>query len=132
MESNEVPTGSERKVLEAMEAAEPTQATTVLARLADDLHAHGIHGVNLAGMWTSFMHLLQRRGYYVTTPGQVAASLKEIEAVGEGFDLFDLARSLAHYDAVRMERRGLAGHRVFPELRPFAPGCSCASRRKPE
>ena len=130
MESDEGPRNSERKIFEAMEAAEPSQATTVLARLAEELHAHGINGVNLTGMWISFMRLLQRRGYFVATPAQIAASLKEIEDIGEGFDLFDLARSLAHYDAVRMECRGLVEHRVFPELRRFAPACTCNPRRK--
>jgi hypothetical protein len=58
----------------------------------------------------------------------MAASLDEIAAVGEGFDLFDLARNLARYDAVRMECRGLADHRVLPELKRFAPDCACRSR----
>ena len=122
----------ERKILEAMEAAEPTQATEVLSRLTADLHARGVNGVNLSGMWNSFKRLLHRRGYFVTTPAQVAASLEEIAAVGEGFDLYDLARNLAHYDAARMECRGLSDHRVLPELKPFAPACWCkASRRNP-
>lgn len=124
MES-EGPKTPERLLLEAMEAAEPAEATTVLSRLTSELHAHGVNGVNLTGMWNSFKRLLHRRGYYVGTPAQVETSLKEIEAIGEGFDLFDLAQSLARYDAVRMECRGLTGHRALPELRRFAPKCPC-------
>jgi hypothetical protein len=122
------PTKPEQKILEAMQAAEPTEATTVLASLTAELHDRGVNGVNLTGLWNSFKRLLHRRGYFVTTPAQMAASLDEIAAVGEGFDLFDLARNLARYDAVRMECRGLADHRVLPELQRFAPGCACRSR----
>jgi len=120
----------ERKILEAMEAAEPSQATAVLSGLTAELHARGVNGVNLTGMWNSFKRLLHRRGYFVTTPAQLAASLEEIAIVGEGFDLFDLARTLAHYDAARMECRGLADHRVLPELKRFAPACACRSAKK--
>jgi len=119
----------EKRILEAMEAAEPTQAAEVLSRLTADLHARGVNGVNLSGMWNSFRRLLHRRGYFVATPAQVTASLEEIAAVGEGFDLYDLARNLAHYDEVRMECRGLSDHRALPELKRFAPPCSCVAKR---
>jgi hypothetical protein len=123
------PEAPERRILEAMEAAEPAQATEVLARLTADLHARGVNGVNLSGMWNSFKRLLHRRGYFVTTPAQLAASLDEIAAVGEGFDLYDLVRTLAHYDAARMECRGLSDHRALPELKRFAPACACRTSR---
>jgi hypothetical protein len=113
-----------------MEAAEPTEAATVLAQLTSDLHAKGVNGVNLTGMWNSFKRLLHRRGYFVTTPAQLTTSLDEIEAVGEGFDLFDLARNLARYDAVRMECCGLADYRSLPELKRFSPSCTCTGHRK--
>lgn len=116
---------SERKILEAMEAAEPTQATEVLSNLTGELHARGVNGVNLTGMWNSFKRLLHRRGYYVGTPAQVEKTLEEIATIGEGFDLFDLAKNLAHYDAVRMECRGLTSHRALPELQRFASPCTC-------
>jgi hypothetical protein len=115
----------ERRILDAMEAAEPAQATEVLARLTENLHARGINGVNLSGMWNSFKRLLHRRGYFVSTPAQMALSLDEIATMGEGFDLYDLARNLARYDQARMECRGLTDHRALPELKAFAPACAC-------
>ena len=113
-----------------MEATEPTQAAEVLSRLTMELHASGVNGVNLTGMWNSFKRLLHRRGYFVGTPAQVETSLDEIASIGEGFDLFDLARNLAHYDAARMACRGLADHRALPELQRFAPACACKSNSK--
>lgn len=107
-------------ILQAMEAAEPAEATAVLDRLTEHFDRHQGHGINLARMWTSFRHLLHRRGYFVSTPAEVEIALEEIAAVGEGFDLYDLARRLAHFDAVRMESLGLKGHRALPELRRFA------------
>lgn len=107
-------------ILQAMEAAEPAEATAVLDLLTEHFDTHQGHGINLARMWTSFRHLLHRRGYFVSTPAEVETTLKEVEAVGEGFDLFDLARRLAHFDAVRMEALGLKGHRALPELRRFS------------
>lgn len=129
MES-EGPPKPEEKILHAIDAADPAEASEVLARLTAELHAHGVHGVNLTGLWNSFKRLLHRRGYFVSTPAQLATSLDEIATVGEGFDLFELARHLARYDAVRMECRGLADYRVFPELRRFAPSCACRSKRE--
>jgi hypothetical protein len=120
----------EGRLLEAMEAAEPSQAAAVLVQLTSDLESKGVNGVNLTGMWNSFKKLLHRRGYFVATAAQLATSLDEIEAVGEGFDLYDLASSLARYDAVRMNCRGLAGHRALPELKRFAPPCDCTRHRK--
>jgi hypothetical protein len=130
MESLASDKGPEGKILDAMEAAEPAEATAVLAQLTSELHAKGVNGVNLTGMWNSFKRLLHRRGYFVTTPAQLATSLDEIDAVGEGFDLFDLARNLARYDTVRMECCGLADHRSLPELKRFAPPCTCTGHRK--
>lgn len=129
MESEGLMKGPEGRILEAMEATEPAQATPVLAQLTSDLHARGVNGVNLTGMWNSFKRLLHRRGYFVATPAQLARSLEEIESVGEGFDLFDLARTLAHYDTVRMECCGLTDHRSIPELRRFFSSCTCVRHR---
>lgn len=111
---------SASELLQAMEAAEPGEAAAVLDRLAHHVRTHHGDGINLARMWTSFKRLLHRRGYFVGTPAEIETTLQEIEAVGEGFDLFDLARGLAQFDALRMEAQGLVGHRALPELARFA------------
>ncbi len=110
--------GSE--VFEAMDAGEPLEATAALDRLTTQLQDEGLDGINLSGLWAGFKRLLYRRGYFVNTPVELSTSLKEIEQVGEGFDLYDLARGLAQYDLLRMERVGLAGHRALPELKAFS------------
>lgn len=76
-------------------------------------------------LWRSFKMFLQRRGYYVSTPQQVAQSLAEIRDVGAGFDLYELACALAHYDMTSVECLGVGRRRRFPELRPFAVKCDC-------
>jgi hypothetical protein len=113
-----------------MAAAEPTEAAAVLDDLIQRLQAQGINGLDLSGIGTAFKRLLRRRGYFVATPAEVAVSLKEIAAVGKGFDLFDLARSLAQYDAVRTQCLQLTPRRALPELRRFSPTCPCAKHRK--
>ncbi len=107
-------------ILHALEAAEPTEAAVVLCRLTDHVQSNPGRGINLARMWSGFKRLLHRRGYFVATPAEVETTLAEIEEVGQGFDLFDLARGLANLDATRMESLGLGGHRALPELRRFA------------
>jgi len=122
--------GSETAVLEALEAVEPTQATRALSGLAEALHSQGADELNLNDAWKAFKRLLSRRGYFVDTPAKLIASLKEIEQIGAGFDLYDLARSLARYDAVRTKCLHLAGSRNLPYLIAFAPDCACTSHRK--
>lgn len=111
---------SATELLHAMETAEPSEAAAVLEQLSEHVRGHEGDGINLARMWASFKRLLHRRGYFVGTPAEVESSLQEIEAIGEGFDLFDLARGLSRLDALRMEAQGLIGHRALPELRRFA------------
>ena len=101
MESESVKPCPERKLFDALEAAEPHQAAAALGDLTSDLLSKKVDGISPGKMWTRFKRLLHRRGYYVETPAQLSASLDEIERVGEGFDLYDLARSLAAYDAAR-------------------------------
>jgi hypothetical protein len=120
MESESVKSGTERKLFEALEATEPHQATAALEDLTSELHAKGVEGLSPVAMWNRFKRLLHRRGYYVDTPARLSVSLGEIQAVGEGFDLFDLARSLAAYDDARKESRGPHGHHALPQLRRFA------------
>jgi hypothetical protein len=117
-------------VYEAMDAAEPSQAVLALSTLVEQLHDQGADTLDLNRAWEAFKRLLERRGYYVDTPARLATSLKEIDGVGAGFDLYDLARSLARYDVVRTKCRKLAGSRSLPELQAFASPCRCSRRRK--
>ena len=130
MESESVKPCPERKLFEALEAAEPRRATAVLSDLTSDLLSKGVDGVSPTRMWTRFKRLLHRRGYYVDTPAQLSASLDEIEAVGKGFDLFDLARSLAAYDAARTAARGPNGHPALSQLKRFAEAAARPELRK--
>ena len=117
-------------VFEALQAVEPAQATAELTRLTELLHQQGIDSLDLNRAWDAFKRLLDRRGYYVDTPTRLAASLTEIDAVGAGFDLYDLAKSLARYDAVRRKCRRLPESPGLPELKRFTPACNCSTRRK--
>ncbi len=120
MESESIKPCPERKLFEALEAAEPHEATAALDDLTSTLLSTGADGISPVKMWTRFKRLLHRRGYYVQTPAQLSASLDEIEAVGEGFDLYDLARSLTAYDAARSAARCPEGHPALPQLVRFA------------
>ncbi len=120
MESESVKPCPERKLFDALDAAEPQQAAAVLGDLTSDLQSKGVDEISPAKMWTRFKRLLHRRGYYVATAAQVKASLVEIEAVGEGFDLYTLARSLAAYDAARTAARGPQARNALPLLQRFA------------
>jgi len=53
----------------------------------------------------AFVALMGRRGYFVSTPRELAASLEEIREVGEGFDLFDLAIRFGLLPIPRKETR---------------------------
>jgi len=123
--------GAEKKFFEALEAAEPHQATRALSDLILLLPSKEGDGGSPLKMWTRFKRLLHRRGYYVATPSQVKATLEEIAAVGEGFDLFDLARSLAAYDAARKGSRPDAPD-AMPQLKRFAEAASRVELRKEE
>lgn len=122
--------GGRTAVFQALEAVEPSQAAEALSTLTDALHGKGPDSLDLDLAFEAFKHLLDRRGYYVATPAQLAASLAEIKAVGPGFDLYELACSLASYDAVRTKCRKLSQSRSLPELHAFAPDCSCIHPRK--
>ena len=49
------------------------------------------------GLRGAFLELLDQRGFFVESPEQVAASIREIREVGPGFDLYELS------DALRIE-----------------------------
>ena len=121
---------SAAQVMEAMAAAEPSEATAGLEQLTRQLQAQRGGEADVATLWTAFKRLLHRRGYFVSTPAELARSLEEILAVGEGFDLYDLALGLAQYDALRLERVGIRGHRAIPELKSFAPSSARGTPRE--
>lgn len=122
--------GAQVKVLQAMDAAEPAEASVALGELTSRLRMHGTNGIDLEGMWIAFKALLHRRGYYVSTPAEIQKSLQEIDAIGSGFDLYDLAQGLARYDAVRTECKHLTPIRALPALKHFCPACPCGKHRK--
>jgi hypothetical protein len=130
MESETSPRNAGTPVFDAMKAAEPTQAIAELSRLTELLHLQGIDRLDLDHAWDAFKRLLERRGYYVDTPARLKASLKEIDGIGAGFDLYDLARGLARYDAVRRKYRQPAGPRSLPDLKPFTPALARSTHGK--
>lgn len=83
------------------------------------------------GVWDSFVNRLHWRGFLTSTPGEVDSTLKEIRDLGPGFDLFDLARAIARYDAAVTECLKLSERRLFPLLEPFAPSCDCGHDHSP-
>ena len=122
--------GPDLELFEAMAAAEPAAAATRLDRLTDRLRDEGKDGLDLGSLRQAYLRLLKRRGYFVDSPSALSRSLVEITAVGPGFDLYDLSRSLARYDTLRTDCLHLGGSRILPELRKFCPRCVCGRHRK--
>lgn len=122
--------GPARELLEAMAAAEPVTATQTLDRLTARLRDEGKDGLDLESLRTAYLRLLRRRGYFVDSPEALSRSLSEIAAVGPGFDLFDLSRSLARYDTLRTDCLHGSPSRALPELRSFHARCVCGAHRK--
>jgi hypothetical protein len=114
-----------RSLLEALQEARPGAALEAVHRLTNELRETGADGADLGSAWDAFVGLLERRGYYVATPEELAASLDEIRSVGGGFDLYELAAGLAGYDAAAVDCLGLRERRQFPRLAPFARPCGC-------
>jgi hypothetical protein len=81
--------------------------------------------ISLDEIGEAFRTLLHRRGYFVSTPSDLASSLLEIHVLGEGFDLYDLAQALAALDTIVVGCLKLAPGPNLPELRAFASRCPC-------
>lgn len=79
----------------------------------------------LEGLQGPFRTLLRRRGYFVSSPSELSATLEDIRALGPGFDLYDVAEELAALDMLRTECLQLSSRPLFPELIRFAPRCVC-------
>jgi hypothetical protein len=73
----------------------------------------------LAQLWKPFLRLLRQRGYFVDSDETVALALEQIQLRGTGFDLYDLAASLARYDTAQAKRLSSSGSRFLPALRMF-------------
>ncbi len=116
-------------IVQAMEAGQARDAVDALSRLEASVRQKGkADGVRLSRIWEAFRLLLHRRGYFVSAPEQIADSLKEIHEVGQGFDLHDLAVTIARFDMEITQCLKLLPERLFPELHAFAPRCDCWKR----
>jgi hypothetical protein len=117
-------------LLKSMEEAEPLTATLTMDRLTIRLRDEGKDGLDMDSLRSAYLRLLRRRGYFVDTPEALLRSLAEIAAVGPGFDLYDLSRSLARYDTLRTDCLHQSSSRTLPELRKFHARCVCGNHRK--
>lgn len=109
-----------------MESGDAAQAGEALRDLEVSARAGALlPPPSCQGMWESFVRLLHRRGYFVATAEELAASLAEIRQIGEGYDLFDLVESLARLDVTLTECLARRPQRLFPPLVSFAPRCGC-------
>jgi hypothetical protein len=113
-----------------MESGDTQRAIASIRDLARELWARKVGSFSPDGLETAFQALLHRRGYFVSTPSDLSASLADIQALGEGFDLYDLARSLAELDTVTTECLKLSACPLLPELRPFSTRCPCGDHSK--
>jgi hypothetical protein len=77
------------------------------------------------GLLPGFRDLLRRRGFFVASDSDFVLSLEEIQNLGEGFDLYDLARQLAALVTVLTECLKVSPRPLIPGLGPFAPPCPC-------
>jgi len=75
--------------------------------------------ISLGSAWDPFLSLLGRRGYFVADFEETRGALEEIEAMGEGFDLYDLAASLSRCDSALAAHLNAPAARIFPELQRF-------------
>ena len=80
----------------------------------------GERAKSLSSAWEPFLSLLGRRGYFVKDLTETRCALEEIEAMGEGFDLYDLAASLSRCDTALAVHLNAPSARMFPELQRFS------------
>ncbi len=110
-----------KELIEAMVSGEAVHAAKAFSRLEAAVRLGETGGdSSLHGVWESFIDLLRRRGYFVSTSSEIKSALEEIRAVGPGFDLYDLASALAHCDPTVSEQVGVPMRRRFPALESFA------------
>lgn len=110
------------EAIQAMDACEPLRAVNAFQRLGASVQREQDPNPLIRnGIWESFLKCLDRRGYFVSTSEEIAASLNEIRDVGAGFDLYEMARAMAQFDGTLTDGLGRVHQRLFPELRPFSP-----------
>jgi hypothetical protein len=87
------------RALQALKAGEVDQAATQFDRLTALAHERGKRvGGMPAAAWDLLLRLLEKRGFFVSTPEALSKSLDEIHELGQGFDLRTLMVAMACYD----------------------------------
>jgi hypothetical protein len=104
----------------ALSAGDAVLAKRTFDELQTASGSYGPGAVSLSSAWDPFVALLGRRGYFVASLGEIQIALEEIEALGEGFDLYDLALSLSRCDTALALHLNAPSARAFPELVMFA------------
>lgn len=114
------------QALQALKAGEVDQAATQFDRLTALAHERGRRvGGMPAVAWDLLLRLLEKRGFFVSTPQALSKTLDEIHELGRGFDLHTLMVAMARYDMTVAGCLDLGGASPFALLRPFAPACAC-------
>jgi len=104
-----------REAIAAMEAGDTARALSAGRLLATEGRDRKASSALPRALGEAFRLLLKRRGYYVSTPDDLTQSLEEIHSIGEGFDLYDLASTLARLEGPT----GAGPAPLFPELIRF-------------
>ena len=84
-----------QEAIGSMESGDTIRAIAAARKLARGVWERRSVSLVPDGVAGAFHSLLERRGYFVSTPPDLAASLEEIRKLGAGFDLYDLAQALA-------------------------------------
>jgi hypothetical protein len=114
-----------REAIHSMEKGDAARAILSTRELAATLWDRKRMEAQPDGLLKGFRDLLERRGYFAASEADFARSLQEIHALGEGFDLYDLARQLAAVDTICTQCLKSAPRPLFPGLQLFAPRCPC-------
>ena len=113
-----------------LKLGEARSAAVAAVHLESAMRRSGRNGIGFERLRDAYMALLDRRGFLVRTPEELSRTIREIQDVGAGFDLYDLSEALAGVDAASTECLNLARERHFPELRPFVPRCRCGHHKE--
>jgi hypothetical protein len=114
-----------KNVVTAFQEEDIRRAACLIAAAIRSAHSCPLPEEDAGSLREAFFGLLERRGYFIHSPAEIQQTVHEIRAVGSGFDLFDLAQTLAEYDMIATECLGLRSRRLLPELRELSPACPC-------